>query len=127
MNIPEDLKYTDQHEWVRVEDNRATIGITEFAAKELGDIVFVELPEADAEVDKSDAIGVVESTKAVSDVYAPLSGTVVEVNEELEDAPETINEDPYERGWICVIELSDASELEGLLDAKEYEKLIKEK
>jgi len=127
MNIPEDLKYTDQHEWVRVEDNRATIGITEFAAKELGDIVFVEVPEVDAEVEKSDAIGVVESTKAVSDIYAPLSGTVAEVNEELEDAPETINEDPYERGWICVIELSDASEVEGLLDAKEYEKLIKEK
>lgn len=127
MNIPEDLKYTEQHEWVRVEENRATIGITDFAQKELGDIVYVEAPEVDGEVEKSDAIGVVESTKAVSDIYAPVSGTIVEVNEELEDAPETINEDPYERGWICTIELSDPSELEGLMDAKEYEKLLKEK
>lgn len=127
MNIPEDLKYTDQHEWVRIEENRATIGITEFAAKELGDIVYVEVPDVDAEIETKDAIGVVESTKAVSDIYAPVSGTVVEVNEELEDAPETINEDPYERGWICVVELSDPSELEHLMDAKEYEKLTKEK
>lgn len=127
MNIPEELKYTEQHEWVRVEENRATIGITDFAQKELGDIVYVEVPEVDAEVEKSDAMGVVESTKAVSDFYAPVSGTVVEVNEELEDAPETVNEDPYERGWICVVELSDPSELDGLMDAKEYEKLLKEK
>lgn len=127
MNIPEDLKYTEQHEWVRVEENRATIGITDFAQKELGDIVYVEAPEVDGEIEKSDAIGVVESTKAVSDIYAPVSGTIVEINEELEDAPETINEDPYERGWICVVELSDPSELEGLMDAKEYEKLLKEK
>lgn len=126
MNIPEDIKFTETHEWVRVEENRATIGVTDFAQKELGDIVYVETPDVDAEYDKGEAFGVVESTKAVNDIYSPLSGTIVEINEELEDAPELINEDPYERGWICVIELSDPSEVDNLLDPKDYEKLIKE-
>ena len=126
MNIPEDIKFTETHEWVRIEENRATIGVTDFAQKELGDIVYVEAPDLDSEYEKGEAFGVVESTKAVNDIYAPVSGTVVEINEELEDAPELINEDPYERGWICVVELSDPSEVDHLLDPKDYEKLVKE-
>jgi glycine cleavage system H protein len=126
MNIPENLKYTENHEWILVDDNTATIGITDFAQHELGDIVFVELPEIDSEYEKGDSFCVVESTKAASDVYAPLSGEVIEVNEDLEDNPEKINEDCYKEGWICRIELSDSDELDDLLDNDEYAKLIKE-
>jgi len=113
--------YTREHEWVRAEGNRATIGITDYAQQELGDVVFVELPEVDAEVSVADAFVVVESVKAVSDVYAPVSGTVVEVNEKLEENPELINSDPYEDGWIAVIAMSSPEEIDELMNADEYE------
>jgi glycine cleavage system H protein len=103
MNVPDDLKYTREHEWARVKGSRVTVGITDFAQDQLGDVVFVELPSVGDEVKKGEAFGVVESTKAVSDLFAPVSGKVVEVNDPLVDAPETINEEPYEDGWLVVI------------------------
>lgn len=122
--MPE-LKYSKEHEWVKLEGDRAYIGITDYAQDSLGDIVFVELPEEGEELEAGDVLGAVESVKAASDIYAPISGKVVEVNEELEDAPEMINEEPYE-AWIAVLEISDPSELEDLLSAEEYEKLCEE-
>jgi glycine cleavage system H protein len=126
MNIPKELKYSREHEWVRVEGNKATVGITDFAQHELGDVVFVELPAKGAAVTAGQGFSVVESVKAVSDIYAPVSGTVTAVNDALTDAPETINADPYGAGWIAVIEMSDPGELEGLLDSAGYEKLTAE-
>jgi len=126
MNFPEDLKYTKEHEWVRIKGNIATVGITDWAQDQLGDIVFVELPEEGENVEKSDTFGVVESTKSVNDVYVPLSGKVVEVNDPLLDSPEIINEDCYNEGWMVRIELSDKSELDDLMNAEEYEAYIKE-
>ncbi|HEX7172068.1 MAG TPA: glycine cleavage system protein GcvH [Candidatus Limnocylindria bacterium] len=120
MSYPADLRYSKEHEWVRVEDSRATIGITSFAAEELGDIVFVELPEIGADLSQFGTFGVVESVKAVSDLYAPISGTVVEVNEALGDAPELMNSDPFGEGWIARVELSDPSQLDALMDADAY-------
>ena len=120
MNIPQNLKYSKDHEWVKIEGNRATIGISDFAQSQLGDVVFVEVPTVGAKVKAGAGFSVVESVKAVSDVYAPLSGTVVAVNEELENAPETVNSDPYDSGWIAVIELDDAAELAELLDGDAY-------
>lgn len=120
MKLEKGLKYSKEHEWVRVEGNRAYIGITDFAQNALGDIVFVELPEIDLELEAEDILGVVESVKAASDIYTPVSGTVVEINEELNDSPEIINERPYE-AWIAVIELKDASQLDNLMDEHEYE------
>ena len=121
MSFPDDLRYSREHEWVRVEDGeRATIGITSFAADELGDIVFVELPEVDGELRQFASFGVVESVKAVSDLFAPISGAVVEVNEALRDAPELLNSDPFGEGWIAKLTLTDPAELEALLDAKSY-------
>jgi glycine cleavage system H protein len=120
MSYPDDLRYSKEHEWVRVEDARATIGITSFAAEELGDIVFVELPEIGAGLSQFGTFGVVESVKAVSDLYAPVSGTVVEVNEALRDAPELMNSDPFGEGWIARVELSDPGELDTLMDAEAY-------
>jgi len=120
MSYPDDLRYSKEHEWVRVEDSRATIGITSFAAEELGDIVFVELPEIGADVSQFATFGVVESVKAVSDLYAPVSGTVVEVNEALRDAPELMNSDPFGEGWIARVELSDRGELDTLMDGEAY-------
>lgn len=125
MKIPKELKYSKDHEWVRLEGTKAYIGITDYAQHALGNIVFVELPENGAEMKAGDVIGVVESVKAASDVYSPVSGTVVDINEELTDAPERINEDAYE-SWITVVELTDKSELNGLLDAEAYEKLCAE-
>lgn len=122
MNFPKELRYSREHEWVRVEGNRATIGITDFAQSQLGDVVFVEIPTVGAIVPIGKAFSVVESVKAVSDIYAPVSGTVVEVNEELADTPETINSDPYGQGWIAVIELSNPAELDALLASDAYEK-----
>lgn len=120
-NIPSELKYVASHEWIRVEgDGVVTIGITDHAQDLLGDVVFVELPEVDADVETGDESGVVESVKAASDIYAPLSGVVVEVNEDLEDSPELVNSDPYGDGWFFKLKLSDASELESLLDAEGY-------
>lgn len=126
MNIPNDLKYSKEHEWVRVEGNRATVGITDFAQSELGDIVFVELPEVGDEVQANEPFGSVESVKTVSELYAPVSGKVVEINEELADAPELVNEDPYGKAWMIVIEMSNPEELDELLDAKQYEEMISE-
>lgn len=126
MSIPVELRYTKEHEWVKVEGNKVTVGITDFAQNELGDIVFVELPEVGDTVTLNDSFGNVESVKTVSELYSPVSGTVVEVNEELADTPELVNESPYEGAWMIVVEISDASELDALLDAKAYEELISE-
>jgi glycine cleavage system H protein len=126
MNVPDDLKYTREHEWARVKGSRVTVGITDFAQDQLGDVVFVELPSVGDEVKKGEAFGVVESTKAVSDLFAPVSGKVVEVNDPLVDAPETINEEPYEDGWLVVIEASDPKELGELLDGAAYRKFVDE-
>ena len=117
------LKFTDDHEWLKIEGDVATVGITSHATEQLGDIVFIELPEVGRTVGASESFGEVESTKSVSDVYAPLAGTVVEVNTNLDEAPETLNEDPYGDGWICVIELAEGAGLEGLMDAAAYVEL----
>jgi glycine cleavage system H protein len=124
MNVPETLRYTSDHEWVRIDGNRLTVGITDYAQDALGDVVFVQLPEVGATVTGGASFSEVESTKSVSDVYSPVSGTVAEVNTELTDAPQRLNEDPYGEGWICVIELSDPSSVSALLDAEAYRKLI---
>jgi glycine cleavage system H protein len=126
MNYPEDLKYTKEHEWVRVENGNARVGITSYAQDQLGDVVFVELPEVGTELKAGAMFATVESVKAVSDVYAPVSGTIVEVNEALNDSPELVNEDPYNDGWMIVIELSDPSELDNLMDSKAYQKMVEE-
>jgi len=126
MNIPSDLKYSREHEWIRVEGNLATIGITDYAQEELGDIVNVELPDEGDEIHKDEAFGAVESVKASSEVFSPVSGKIAEVNEPLLDAPEMINEDPYDEGWMVKIELSDSSELSELMDAAGYEQYIQE-
>jgi glycine cleavage system H protein len=120
MEFPEGLKYTKEHEWVLVEENIATIGITDYAQQELGDIVYVELPEVGDKIVKDDPFGAVESVKAVSDLYAPVSGKVLEFNDSLPDNPETINEDPYGDGWMVKVEMSDTDELKDLMDAEEY-------
>ena len=124
MNIPDDLRYSTDHEWVRVEGGAVRIGITDYAQDALGDVVFVDLPEVGASVEAAASISEVESTKSVSDIYAPVSGTVTEVNADLADAPERLNEDPYGEGWICVIELADAGQLDKLLDADGYRALV---
>ncbi|HET6379692.1 MAG TPA: glycine cleavage system protein GcvH [candidate division Zixibacteria bacterium] len=122
--LPEDLRYSKEHEWVRVDGDQATIGITKFAADELGDIVFVELPEVGATLSQFATFGVVESVKAVSDLYAPVSGEVVAVNDALRDSPELMNSDPFGEGWIARVRVSDPGELGGLLDAGAYGELI---
>ncbi|MBN2427200.1 MAG: glycine cleavage system protein GcvH [Deltaproteobacteria bacterium] len=124
MEIPEELKFTEDHEWVLVEDDIVTVGITDFAQESLGDIVFVELPNVGAKVDAGKAFGVVESVKAVSDVYAPISGQVVEINEELPDAPEVINTSPYEDGWMVKIKVEDLADLDDLMDANAYQEFL---
>jgi len=124
VGYPDDLKYSKEHEWVRLDGERAVVGITDHAQSELGDVVYVELPEVGKVFERDGALAVVESVKAVSDVYAPFSGKVLEVNEKLNDAPETINESPHDEGWIAVVEVSDASELEDLMDAAAYEAFI---
>ncbi|MDO8461897.1 MAG: glycine cleavage system protein GcvH [Deltaproteobacteria bacterium] len=126
MTFPDDLKYSKEHEWVKVEGNVATIGITDYAQEQLGEIVFVELPSEGEEFAKEDVFGVVESVKSVSDVYAPISGRVIEANDPLTDGPEILNEDSYGEGWIIRMEISDAKELKELMSAKEYEAYIKE-
>lgn len=124
MSIPKELRYSKDHEWVKQEDGTATIGITDFAQSELGDIVFVELPAVGDEIKAGDAFGSVESVKTVSELYAPISGKVVEVNESLEDNPEFVNESPYENAWMIKVEPSDAAESEALLSAEDYEEFI---
>ena len=120
MNVPEGLRYSSDHEWVAVEDNIARIGITDYAQDALGDVVYVDLPEAGTSVGATESFGEVESTKSVSELYAPVSGQVVAVNSDLVDAPEKLNEDPYGDGWIIAIAMSDPSELDGLLHAGSY-------
>ena len=126
MEFPEELKYTEEHEWVLVEGDLAMIGITDFAQDALGDVVFVELPAVGTEVTTGKAFGVVESVKAVSDVYAPLSGTIEEINDDLIDAPEIINTSPYEDGWMVKIRMADAADVDDLMDAEAYQALIAE-
>ncbi|WNC14037.1 glycine cleavage system protein GcvH [Brevibacillus brevis] len=126
MEFPKDLRYSEEHEWVRVEGNKAYIGITAFAQSELGDIVFVELPEVGATIKQDEPFGSVESVKTVSELYAPVTGKVVEVNGELEDAPELVNSSPYEKAWMIAVELTDAAELDKLLPADKYEAMVKE-
>jgi glycine cleavage system H protein len=123
LNIPEDLRYTESHEWVRIDGDTATIGITDHAQDELGDVVFVELPDEGATFDAGESFGTVESVKAVSDLYSPVGGEVVEVNSALEDAPENINEDPYGEGWIIKLRTTDEADL---LSPEEYEKVVAE-
>ncbi|MEA1870843.1 MAG: glycine cleavage system protein GcvH [Candidatus Bipolaricaulota bacterium] len=124
MAYPTQYRYTKEHEWINLEGARAKIGITEHAQSELGDVVFVELPTVGTQIKKGDNLGTVESVKAVSDIYAPLSGKVIEVNTELESAPETINQDPHGKGWLVVLEVADSSEADHLLDAAAYENEI---
>ncbi|MGH9103993.1 MAG: glycine cleavage system protein GcvH [Acidimicrobiales bacterium] len=124
MSIPDDLRYTSDHEWARSEGGRVRIGITDFAQDALGDVVFVRLPETGAQVAAADGFGEIESTKSVSDVYAPVAGVVVEVNEELADHPQLLNEDPYGRGWICLLEPSGEGAVDALMDAEGYRQLI---
>ena len=126
MAFPKDYRYTREHEWIKVDGNQATIGITDYAQNSLGDIVFVELPKVGDEVTSGKTFGSVESVKAVSDLISPLSGRVVEVNQKVVDAPETVNEDPYGEGWLIRIELTDSAEVDELLDAEAYRKLIAE-
>ncbi|WP_025025700.1 glycine cleavage system protein GcvH [Caldalkalibacillus mannanilyticus] len=125
MNLPKELKYSEEHEWVRVDGNKVYIGITDFAQSELGDIVFVELPEAGDDVEQDQSFGSVESVKTVSELYSPVSGKVLEVNSELEDSPELVNSSPYDKAWMLVVEMSDTSELDKLMSAEQYEEMIK--
>jgi len=126
-DIPEELRYTAEDEWVRIEGDRVTVGVTDYAQQQLGDIVLVELPQTGITLEKGEPFGVIESVKAVSDLYAPISGEVVEVNAELANHPEQVNEDCYGDGWMISIEPSDASELEALLDANAYKKSIEDR
>lgn len=126
MTSPDGLRYSKEHEWVRVEDGRVVIGITDYAQDALGDVVYVELPDVGLAVVADASIAEIESTKSVSEVYCPVTGVVVEVNAALNDTPEAINEDPYGRGWIFAIELADGNELDGLLDAAAYEAFLAE-
>ncbi|RME20488.1 MAG: glycine cleavage system protein GcvH [Deltaproteobacteria bacterium] len=126
MSVPSDLKYTESHEWVRIDGDVATVGITDFAQDQLGDVVFVDMPEVGAVVSKGDSIAEVESTKTVSDIYAPLSGTIEAVNENLDGNEELVNKEPYGEGWLFRIKLSDSGEVANLLDAAAYTRVVEE-
>jgi glycine cleavage system H protein len=126
MTFPEDLKYSKEHEWVRLAGNIATVGITDYAQDQLGEIVFVELPDEGEEFGKDDAFGVVESVKSVNDLYAPEAGRLVEINDPVVDSPEMVNEDPYSEGWLVKIEVANPKELKDLMTSKQYEAYIKE-
>jgi len=123
MNVPSELRYSTDHEWIRQDENTVTIGVTDFAQDSLGDVVFVEVPESGAALALGESFTEVESTKSVSDIYAPVSGTITEVNDALDDQPELLNSDPYGEGWICRIEMSNPSELDALMDADGYRTL----
>jgi len=125
MNTPKELKYTKEHEWIKVNNNTATVGITDFAQGELGDIVFIELPNLNDEFNKNDVFGTIEAVKTLADLYIPVSGKIIEINENLEADPELVNSDPYEKGWIVKIQLKDSSEVDTLLSDSEYSELIK--
>jgi glycine cleavage system H protein len=120
MNVPNDLKYTKDHEWVKIEGDTATVGVTDFAQGELGDIVYVEVETIDEELDREEVFGTVEAVKTVSDLFMPISGEVIEFNESLESNPEKVNEDPYGEGWMIKIKIADPSELDDLLSAEDY-------
>jgi len=124
LNIPADLKYTKEHEWIKVDGNKAAIGITDYAQGELGDVVFVELPAVGSEVKAMESFGTIEAVKAVSDLFSPICGRVIEVNEILEDNPMVVNRDPYGDGWMIKVEMNDSSELEALLSAEDYRSLV---
>jgi len=124
MNIPSELKYTKDHEWIKLDGDIATVGITDFAQSELGDIVYVEVETLDETLDKDEVFGTVEAVKTVSDLFLPLSGEIIEFNEALEDAPEKVNSDPYGEGWMVKIKVSDGSEVDGLLSAEAYKELV---
>ena len=124
MNIPEELKYTEEHEWVRIEDNIAVVGITDFAQGELGDIVYLEIDTLDSQIDSNQVFGTVEAVKTVSDLFMPIAGRVIEVNSSLEDAPELVNDDPYGKGWIIKIEISEQTQIDSLLSPSDYKNLI---
>ena len=124
MKIPEDLKYTKDHEWVRIEGNIATVGVTDFAQSELGDIVFVEIETLDEELEKEEVFGSVEAVKTVSDLFMPIGGTIIEINENIESSPELVNSDPYGEGWMIKIEINEATDIENLLTAEAYSNLI---
>ena len=124
MNIPKELKYTEEHEWVKIEDNIATVGITDFAQGELGDIVYLEIDTLDSEIATNEVFGTVEAVKTVSDLFMPISGKVIETNSELEDKPELVNDDPYGEGWIIKIDISDISETNSLLSYQDYINLV---
>ncbi|EIT87145.1 glycine cleavage system protein H [Fictibacillus macauensis ZFHKF-1] len=127
MNFPKDLRYSEEHEWVKVEEgNTVRIGITDFAQDELGDIVFVELPEVGDDISADEPFGSVESVKTVSELYAPISGKVVAINEDLDDSPELVNESAYEKAWMIVVEVSDTAEIDKLMTAEQYEEMTKE-
>ena len=124
MNIPEELKYTEEHEWVRIEDNIAIVGITDFAQGELGDIVYLEIDTLDSQIDSNEVFGTVEAVKTVSDLFMPITGKVIEVNPSLEDKPELVNEDPYGKGWIIKIHITEESQIDSLLSPSDYKNLI---
>jgi len=126
MNFPENLKYTKEHEWVSMDGDVATIGVTEFAQSELGDIVFVEIETEGETLDQNEVFGTIEAVKTVSDLFMPISGEIVAINTDLEDAPESVNESPYENGWMIKIKASDLSEVDGLMDATAYKSLIRQ-
>lgn len=121
---PDDFYYTQDHEWIKIEREKATVGITDFAQKQLGDVVYVELPQIGRQLEFHQSLGVIESVKAVSDVYSPLSGEVIEVNEELNNSPELVNQDPHGKGWIIRLKIKDEAELQKLMSADEYEKFL---
>ena len=124
MNHPNSLMYTSEHEWVKIEDNIATIGITDFAQSELGDIIFLEFPEIDESFEEGDVFGTIEAVKTVSDLFMPIAGKILEVNEDLNDVPENVNESPYESGWMVKVQLNDNSSTDSLLNSESYLKLI---
>ena len=124
MNIPEELRYTEEHEWVKLDGNVATVGITDFAQSELGDIVYLEIDTLDAEIKSNDVFGTVEAVKTVSDLFMPVNGKVIDVNSSLEDNPEVVNDDPYGQGWIIKIEVSNPSDIDTLMSSEEYKNLI---
>jgi|TARA_B110000495_G_C23033856_1_gene616670 glycine cleavage system H protein len=124
MNLPEELKYTEEHEWIKVDGNIATIGITDFAQGELGDIVYIEINSIGNELNVSEIFGTIEAVKTVSDLFMPIKGTVLEMNSNIESTPEIVNEDPYDKGWIIKIEISENRDIENLLSADDYRKMI---
>ena len=124
MSLPQDLKYTKEHEWVKVNGEMVTVGITDHAQGELGDIIFVEFPDVDQEIEKDESFGTIEAVKTVADLFAPISGTVTKINEALEDSPESVNSDPYGEGWFVKVSIADAGELDELMTAEQYGELI---